>query len=189
MCKGAVQSVVCRNDQAAGGEVVLVGGNDKSLTVFKFDGACTKLWNVSCDSKPLSLDLLNGNILIAQKNGSISEMKCDQKAKPNVVMTSHCDGEVWGMARFQNTVGRTRYRPRWRCRKQGRHDTHLIAGTVFLRADVSELWETRCLVCWVRGEVLEFCIDDLFFQVYKHSSRGIGFVRVSKHRLAHEMPI
>lgn len=76
VCKGAVQSVACRMDKTAG-EVVLVGGNDKSLTVFKFDGACTKMWNVVCDSKPLSLDLFNGNLLIAQKNGSISEMKFD----------------------------------------------------------------------------------------------------------------
>jgi hypothetical protein len=33
------------------------------------------------------------------KNGSIVEMeyKADGSGKPNVVMTSHCDGEVWGL--------------------------------------------------------------------------------------------
>jgi WD40 repeat protein len=96
ICKGkAVQSVACKTDKSVG-EVVLVGGADMTLHVFKFDGSCSPLWNVKCDSKPLSLDLFNGNLLIAQKNGSISEMAFDKTAKPNVVMTSHCDGEVWG---------------------------------------------------------------------------------------------
>lgn len=33
------------------------------------------------------------------KNGTIMEMeyKGDGSGKPNVVMTSHCDGEVWGL--------------------------------------------------------------------------------------------
>lgn len=33
------------------------------------------------------------------KNGSIVEMeyKADGSGKPNVIMTSHCDGEVWGL--------------------------------------------------------------------------------------------
>lgn len=31
------------------------------------------------------------------KNGSIVEMAYDGKGKQNVVMTSHCDGEVWGL--------------------------------------------------------------------------------------------
>jgi len=33
------------------------------------------------------------------KNGSLVEMeyKADGSGKPNVIMTSHCDGEVWGL--------------------------------------------------------------------------------------------
>jgi hypothetical protein len=33
------------------------------------------------------------------KNGSICEMPyaADGKGKPNIIMTSHCDGEVWGL--------------------------------------------------------------------------------------------
>ena len=33
------------------------------------------------------------------KNGSLVEMawSADGKATPNVIMTSHCDGEVWGL--------------------------------------------------------------------------------------------
>jgi WD40 repeat protein len=42
--KGSVHSVACRTDPKAGGEVVLVGGNDKTLTVYKFDGKLSKLW-------------------------------------------------------------------------------------------------------------------------------------------------
>lgn len=42
--KGSVHSIALRQDAAAGGEVALVGGNDKTLTVYKFDGELTKLW-------------------------------------------------------------------------------------------------------------------------------------------------
>ena len=35
-------------------------------------------------------------------------MKFDQKATPNVVMTSHCDGEVWGMALVELDNGEQR---------------------------------------------------------------------------------
>jgi hypothetical protein len=33
------------------------------------------------------------------KNGSVVEMaySANGKSKPNVIMTSHCDGEVWGL--------------------------------------------------------------------------------------------
>lgn len=97
--KGSVHSVACRIDKAAGGEVVLVGGNDKTLTVYKFDGKLTKLWSVPVDAAPRSVDLFNGQILMGLKNGTIMEMeyKGDGSGKPNVVMTSHCDGEVWGL--------------------------------------------------------------------------------------------
>jgi hypothetical protein len=38
-------------------------------------------------------------MLLGLKNGSIVELpfSADCKSKPNVVMTSHCDGEVWGL--------------------------------------------------------------------------------------------
>ena len=36
--KGSVHSVFATNDKAAGGEVVLVGGNDKTLNCYKIDG-------------------------------------------------------------------------------------------------------------------------------------------------------
>jgi len=58
--KGSVHSIALRQDAAAGGEVALVGGNDKTLTVYKFDGALTKLWSVGVDAAPRSVDLFKG---------------------------------------------------------------------------------------------------------------------------------
>ena len=56
--KGSVHSVACRKDEKAGAdELVLVGGNDKTLTVYKFDGKLSKLWNVTVDAAPRSVDL------------------------------------------------------------------------------------------------------------------------------------
>jgi WD40 repeat protein len=59
-CKGPVTSVACRVDAKAGGEVVIAGGKDKSLTIFKFAGGLTKLWSITADAAPLSVDLFNG---------------------------------------------------------------------------------------------------------------------------------
>jgi hypothetical protein len=97
--KGSVHSVAAKMDDKAGGIVVLVGGNDKTITTYKFDGALTKLWNTAVDAAPRSLDLYQGQILMGLKNGSLVEMtwSADGKSKPNVIMTSHCDGEVWGL--------------------------------------------------------------------------------------------
>jgi len=97
--KGAVTSVACRVDAKAGGEVVIAGGKDKSLTVFKFNNGLTKLWSITVDAAPLSVDLFNGQMLLGLKNGSIVELPYSDngKSKPNLVMTSHCDGEVWGL--------------------------------------------------------------------------------------------
>tara|TARA_B110000285_G_C15089818_1_gene598419 strand:- start:413 stop:1204 length:792 start_codon:yes stop_codon:yes gene_type:complete len=43
--------------------------------------------------------MLNGSILLGLKNGSICDLPWSDAGttKPNVVMTSHCDGEVWGL--------------------------------------------------------------------------------------------
>ena len=86
-------------DKAASGEIVLAGGNDKTLTVFKFDGALKKLWTIACDAAPRSVDMFGGQILLGMKNGSICELAwtADGSAHPRAVMTSHCDGETWGL--------------------------------------------------------------------------------------------
>jgi hypothetical protein len=69
------------------------------LTVYKFDGSLTKLWQIEVDAAPRSVDLFNGQILLGLKNGSLVELPwhAEGKGKPNVIMTSHCDGEVWGL--------------------------------------------------------------------------------------------
>jgi len=54
---------------------------------------------VAVGAAPRSVDLFNGQILLGLKNGSVCELPFtkDGKARLNVVMTSHCDGEVWGL--------------------------------------------------------------------------------------------
>lgn len=57
------------------------------------------MWSITVDAAPLSVDLFNGQMLLGLKNGSIVELpfSADGKGKANLVMTSHCDGEVWGL--------------------------------------------------------------------------------------------
>ena len=57
------------------------------------------MWQIDVGAAPRSVDLLNGFILMGLKNGSIVEMpwSADGPKKISVVMTSHCDGEVWGL--------------------------------------------------------------------------------------------
>lgn len=50
--------MACRHDDKIG-EVVLAGGNDKTLTVYKFDGGLNKIFNIKVDSPPRSVDLFN----------------------------------------------------------------------------------------------------------------------------------
>jgi len=96
--KGPVQSVGCRKHETHG-EIVLAGGNDKTLTIYKFSGKLEKFWSVEVDAAPRSVDYLNNKILMGLKNGSLVEMDFtdDGKGNKNVIMTSHCDGEVWGL--------------------------------------------------------------------------------------------
>lgn len=98
--KGSVHSVACRNE--GGAEYVFAGGNDKTITCYLLKDKLTakdKIWSIDTDSPPRSIDMLNGIILLGYKNGSISEVPFtkDGKGAPNVVMTSHCDGESWGL--------------------------------------------------------------------------------------------
>jgi len=51
--KGSVHSVHATNDPKAGGEVVLVGGNDKTLNCYSIDGKSiskTPTWTLTVDS-------------------------------------------------------------------------------------------------------------------------------------------
>lgn len=57
------------------------------------------MWNVAVEAAPRSVDLFNGVLLLGMKNGSIAQMAmtADGSAEPNIIMKSHCDGEVWAM--------------------------------------------------------------------------------------------
>ena len=81
---------------------MLVGGNDKTINIYKFEGGkLSKQNSIVTDSPPRSIDLFNGKLLMGYKNGSISELDYAKAVKANprarVIMTSHCDGEVWGV--------------------------------------------------------------------------------------------
>jgi len=95
-----VHTVACRK-APDGSEVLFVGGSNKSLTAYKVggDGGLSKLWATEVDSQPRSIDLMGTNLLVAFKNGNIFECQFGNEgiSKPRTVMTSHCDGEVWGM--------------------------------------------------------------------------------------------
>lgn len=69
------------------------------------------LWRTDCEGAPLSLDLLNNVILMGTKSGSIVEMQFNndvRKLAPNRVMTSHCDGETWGLDVIEFKKGEAR---------------------------------------------------------------------------------
>ena len=95
--KGSVHSIATRKHDGA--DLVLVGGNDKTLTVYTFKGDLSKLWSYKLEGAPRSIDLFQGKLLLGMKSGQIMEMdyKANGKVKPNVIMRSHCDGEVWGL--------------------------------------------------------------------------------------------
>lgn len=94
--------------------MLLVGGSDKTISNYTVNngGALTKAWTIPVDSPPRSIDLYNGQVLMGLKNGSICVMSYSAEAQANArittVMTSHCDGEVWGITVCQLENGETR---------------------------------------------------------------------------------
>ena len=52
----------------------MVGGNDKTLKAYKFDGKLPKspTWSIDVDSPPRSIDMFNGKMLMGYKNGSLT---------------------------------------------------------------------------------------------------------------------
>ena len=56
----------------------MAGGNDKTLTIYTFNGSLNKVWAVEVASAPRSIDLYKGIILMGLKNGSIIEMPLSQ---------------------------------------------------------------------------------------------------------------
>lgn len=72
--KGSVMSLACRKDEKIG-ELVIAGGYDKSLSLYKLNGDnLQKLWSVECAAAPRSVDLFQGRFLLGLKNGSLVDM-------------------------------------------------------------------------------------------------------------------
>ena len=96
--KGSVMSIACRSDDKVG-ELVIAGGSDKTLSLYKFTGSLQKMWVVEVAAAPRSVDLFQGRFLLGLKNGSLVDMplSTDGSGRQTTVMTSHCDGEVWGL--------------------------------------------------------------------------------------------
>ena len=94
-CKGAVQSLAIGT--VGSEEYLLAGGNDKTITVYKVaGGALTKTNSIAIDGVARALDLYKGTVLAGLKNGNILASKFD-KFEPHTIMSSHCDGECWGL--------------------------------------------------------------------------------------------
>lgn len=54
--KGSVMSIACRSDDKVG-ELVIAGGSDKTLSLYKFTGSLQKMWVVEVAAAPRSVDL------------------------------------------------------------------------------------------------------------------------------------
>jgi WD40 repeat protein len=92
-------SVACRTDDKIG-ELIIAGGYDKTLSLYKINGGnLQKLWTVDCVAAPRSIDLFKGRFLLGLKNGSLIDIpvSSDGSGRQTTVMTSHGDGEVWGL--------------------------------------------------------------------------------------------
>lgn len=105
-CKGAVQSLTIGMEGSD--EYLLAGGSDKTVTIYKVAGsALTKSNSVTADAVAKSLDFFKGSVLAGLKNGNIQAAKFEVKTdtteakqvqlEPHTIMSSHCDGECWGL--------------------------------------------------------------------------------------------
>ena len=110
----SIQTLACFPgvaDNAA--DLVLVGGKENNLQAITHQGGKFKaLWTIDVGGKPRSIDLCvnSGNVLLGLKNGSIVEMPMsnDGNKLQTTIMSSHCDGEVWGLQVVDLGGGNTR---------------------------------------------------------------------------------
>jgi WD40 repeat protein len=84
----AVHSLIIVNDR------ILSGGKDNKVVELSSSFAVVK--EHTLPSYPRALDLHRDNILVGTRDGSITEIKSD--GTKTVLMESHNDGEVWGLA-------------------------------------------------------------------------------------------
>jgi WD40 repeat protein len=86
---------------AVGGKIIS-GGKDKRICIIEASNGNFKLEKFIdfSSSFPRSLDMLNGNLLVGLRNGSIVEFKDvmnTENPEENTIMKSHFEGEVWGL--------------------------------------------------------------------------------------------
>lgn len=94
----SIQTIACFPMKDA--DLCLVGGKEGTLIALSYQkGELGLIWTIDVGSKPRSIDYLNDTILLGLKNGSIVEMPMSQDGNSvqRTVMSSHCDGEVWGL--------------------------------------------------------------------------------------------
>lgn len=99
--KHAVQSVLCK-ENAAGSEHVFVSSTSKDLKIFEFkSGSLSKkpIMEFKLSAPARAMDLYKDQLCLGMKNGHIEVLEYQKEgAKPRIVMNTHCDGEVWGLA-------------------------------------------------------------------------------------------
>lgn len=88
----AVHALVIVNDR------VFSGGKDNK--VVELSSALAKVREHVLDSYPRAIDMDNNNLLVGTRDGRITEIKAD--GSKTVLMESHNDGEVWGLALTQD---------------------------------------------------------------------------------------
>jgi len=79
---------------------MVAGGSNKQIKVFQVSGSTvTPLISHDVAGSPVSVDVLNGQLLAGLKNGSIVEMKdcMQQTATKENLIECHWDGETWGL--------------------------------------------------------------------------------------------
>lgn len=84
----AVHSLIIVND------VVVSGGKDNKVIIL--DSGLNKTKEYLLKSYPRALDIHNNHILVGTRDGNITEITPD--GNQTVLMESHNDGEVWGLA-------------------------------------------------------------------------------------------
>lgn len=72
---------------------VYAGGQDGKVHVF--DLQLNETSSIEVGSCPRAIDVLGGNVLVGSRDGTIAEF---QGSNRRVLMESHADGEVWGLA-------------------------------------------------------------------------------------------
>ena len=110
----SIQTLACFPGVAdAAADLILVGGKENNLQAITYsNGKFKALWTIDVGGKPRSIDLClkSGKFLLGLKNGSIVEMPMsdDGNKLQTTIMSSHCDGEVWGLQVVDLGGGNTR---------------------------------------------------------------------------------